>query len=213
MNGEKLLRIIMVVGFIFIVNFILPTALYASANEVKEIDIVTTPEKVMFDLTNMKPGDQASRTLKISNSGKEDFSYLFSAKKKSGSDLLYNALQLTVSNGNGELFKGSLGDFRELEPRELGSQGSEELTFSVEFPAHLGNEYQGLVCEVEFKFYAEGTLGGLLPTDNKLPDTATGLFNYLLGGIILLGSGTILFMYSKKSQDLKRINVTLMGKK
>lgn len=171
----------------------------------QEIDIVTTPERVLFNVSNMKPGDRATRTLTISNSGKQVFSYLSSADKKTGSDELYKALLLTVSDANGEVYKGSLGDFEKFEPRTLASQGSEELVFLVEFPAHLGNEYQGLECEVEFKFYVEGTLGGVLPVDGlKLPNTTTNTFNFIAAGIVIIAGGLIFYRYqNRKKQDAK----------
>ncbi|MBV7508064.1 LPXTG cell wall anchor domain-containing protein [Bacillus sp. sid0103] len=161
--------------------------------EVQEIDIVTTPEKVLFDITNMKPGDWAIRDLKIKNSGKQDFDYLFSSNKKSGSTQLYNELFLTVTRGDTELYKGKLGGFSKLDTRSLKSGAEERLTLRVDFPEHLGNEYQRLTTEVEFKFYVEGTLGGVLPVDGpKLPNTGTDMFNILVAGALLILTGTIL---------------------
>jgi LPXTG-motif cell wall-anchored protein len=186
----KRLRLITssLIAFLLIVSLSNP----ASA-EVQEIDIVTTPEKVLFDVTNMKPGDWAIRDLKIKNSGKQNFDYLFSSNKKSGSNQLYNELFLTVNHGNTELYKGKLGGFSKLDPRALKSGGEETLTFRVDFPEHLGNEYQGLATEVEFKFYVEGTLGGVLPVDGpKLPNTGTDMFNILVAGAVLVLTGTII---------------------
>jgi hypothetical protein len=160
---------------------------------VQEIDIVTTPEKVLFDVTNMKPGDWAVRELKVKNGGKQDFNYLFSGKKKSGSTQLFNELLLTVTHGDTELYKGKLGGFSKLDSRGLKSGTDETLTLRVDFPEHLGNEYQGQATEVEFKFYVEGTIGGLLPVDGpKLPNTATDMFNILVVGGVLVLSGAIL---------------------
>jgi LPXTG-motif cell wall-anchored protein len=161
--------------------------------EVQEIDIVTTPEKVLFDVTNMKPGDWAIRDLKIKNSGKQDFDYLFSSNKKSGSTQLFNELFLTVTHGDTELYKGKLGGFSKLDTRVIKSGAEETLTFRVDFPEQLGNEFQGLATEVEFKFYVEGTLGGVLPVDGpKLPNTGTDMFNILVAGAVLVLTGTLL---------------------
>ncbi|MGX6442454.1 TasA family protein [Neobacillus sp. K501] len=161
--------------------------------EVQEIDIVTTPEKIIFDVTNMKPGDWAIRDIKIKNSGKQDFDYVFSTKKKSGSTQLYNELFLTVTHGNTELYKGKLGGFSKLEKRALKRGAEEILTFRVDFPKHLGNEYQGMASEVQFKFYVKGTLGGVLPVDGpKLPNRGSNMFNILVVGTVLVLCGTIL---------------------
>ncbi|MCM3669756.1 LPXTG cell wall anchor domain-containing protein [Mesobacillus maritimus] len=203
MNFKKIIGLIFV-GYVITI-FLVPYSNPVTSAEVRKIDLVTTPEKVLFDVTNMKPGDYAARTLKITNSGADDFNYLFNSDKKSGSEKLYNALHIIVSDEKGELYNGSLGEFKKLDPRALASQASEELVFTVEFPTHLGNEYQGLECEVELKFYVEGTMGGVLPVDGpKLPNTATNSFNLILIGFVLLGGGFILYRYlNKKKRDIK----------
>jgi|SRR5690606_10178744 len=165
----------------------------------KVIDILATPEKILFDIENFKPGDWATRTITIKNTGKEDFNYLTSADRKSGSKDLYEELILSIVDSSGEIFKGRLGDFKKLDPTEIPSGQQEELIFTVEFPTHLGNEYQGLTSEVEIKFYAEGTLGGVLPVDGqKLPETGTNTFNVLIAGIVLILGGGLLFFILKR---------------
>lgn len=205
MNFRQIIGIIFIGYLITSIVIIVPYANTVASAEVQKIDLVTTPEKVLFDVTNMKPGDYATRTLKISNSGAEDFNYLFTADKKSGSDKLYEALHIIVSDRNGELYNGTLGEFKKLDSRALASQASEELIFTVEFPTHLGNEYQGLGCEVEFKFYVEGTMGGVLPVDGpKLPNTATNTFNFIAAGIVIIAGGLIFYRYqNRKKQDAK----------
>lgn len=173
----------------------------AAEQPIKEIDIVTSPDKVLFDVTNMKPGDWADRVLEISNSGKQDFSYIISSKLKSGSEKLYNELLLTITTEDSkELFKGTLGQFKKLDPRDIKKSETEKLTLRVDFPAELGNEFQGLVTEVEFKIYAEGTLGGLIPAENgiKLPNTATDTMNFIVIGGVLLLIGVVTMMVVRK---------------
>ena len=66
-------------------------------------------------------------------------------------------------------------------------------------PEKLGNEFQGLGCEVVFKLYVEGTLGGTLPVDGpKLPETGTNMFNILVSGAVLVLIGSILQFYIKR---------------
>ncbi|THE15497.1 LPXTG cell wall anchor domain-containing protein [Bacillus timonensis] len=191
--------------FIFICTFLfLSQANQVSASPSKNskvIDIMTTPEKVLFDIENFKPGDWAIRTITIKNTGSEDFNYLTSADRKAGSKKLYEELLLTISNKSGELYKGKLGEFNKIDPRSIASGKQEELNFTVEFPSHLGNEYQGLKTEVELKFYAEGTLGGALPVDGpKLPQTGTDTYNILIAGIALVLGGSILFFILKRKR-------------
>ncbi|MGD6778719.1 LPXTG cell wall anchor domain-containing protein [Sutcliffiella horikoshii] len=190
----------------FMVLFV-PLGSTIASEDVMEIDIITTPEKVLFDVDNMKPGDWAERVLEISNGGKEDFNYIVSSKLKSGDKKLYNELKLTItSEDNNELFNGTLGQFNKLDPREIKTIDKEQLTFQVNFPAELGNEFQGLTCEVEFKIYAEGTLGGLIPAENgiKLPNTATDTMNIMIvGGTLLLIGLIVLLMYRLKKANLE----------
>jgi len=205
MNFRRVAGLIFIGYLITIIVITLPYGSTVASTEIQKIDLITTPEKVLFDITNMKPGDSATRTLKLSNSGAEDFSYLFSADKKSGSNELYEALQIKVTDESRELYKGSLGEFKKLDSRPLTSGGTEELTFTVEFPPHLGNEYQGLECEVEFKFYVEGTMGGVLPVDGpKLPNTATNTFNLIVVGVVMLSGGFLIYRFlNRKKRDVE----------
>ncbi|WP_043933683.1 hypothetical protein [Bacillus sp. EB01] len=183
----------------------------------KEIDIATSPEKVLFNIVNARPGDVYSNTLTVVNSGTENYNYLFSNKFLNGTKKFYNELLLTVSDKNGDLYNGKLMDFEKLNLRPLNAKLSEKLVFSIEVPLELGNEYQGMSSEFEFKFYAEGTLGGLIPPDDvplgpidtplgpiKLPDTATEAFNFLAAGLIMLTVGfsvRYIIKFKKKITD------------
>jgi hypothetical protein len=180
----------------------------AAPNELPELDIATTPTKVLFEIDNMKPGDWATRTISISNNGKQDFRYNMSINYKSGSKELYKELNLVVNDSKGELYNGKVKDFKEFDARTLFKTKKEDITFKVEFPSYLGNEFQGHVSEIEFKFFVSGTLGGILPVDGpKLPDTATDMFNIIGVGVILLIGGLTLFtiqLIRNKRLDLKR---------
>lgn len=165
----------------------------SAAINTQEIDIATSPEKILFNVTNLKPGDWAERTFTIINNGKQDFKYLSSSNLKEGSKEFYNELLLKVSDKDKVLFDGKMNDFNKFDPRFIAKNGSEQLFFKVVVPEELGNEFQGLEAEVEFKFYVEGTLGGVLPADGpKLPNTGTDMFNILVAGAVLVLSGTIL---------------------
>ncbi|TYR75250.1 cell wall protein [Rossellomorea vietnamensis] len=192
--------------FIVTIIMILSQNAEAEAEENNEIDIALSPASVSFNVSKLVPGDWASREIDILNSGTQDFKYLSSAKFISGSEMLYNALILTVKDEKKELYNGSLGNFHKLEPRLLASSKQEKLTLTIEMPYELGNEYQGLTSDFEFKFYVEGTMGGVFPVDGpKLPNTATDVFQILLVGAIMAGTGMILFrLQSKKRLDLKR---------
>jgi LPXTG-motif cell wall-anchored protein len=168
------------------------------------INLTTSPGKVLFDLSNIKPGDSVTRELVITNNGKKDFEYITYSDFLSGSELFYRNLDLKIMDKSKTLFEGKLSKFDKLEPRLLGSKQKEKITFYINVPIELGNEYQGLDTEFEFKFYVEGTLGGILPANGpKLPDTGTNMFNYILAGsaLLIIGLFTQFFMLKRKNSD------------
>lgn len=177
-----------------------------AAGNAKEIDISTSPHNVLFDIKNSKPGDSFTKKLKIHNKGTQSFNYLFSNVFLSGSTKLYNELLLTVTDENGQLFNGKLKDFQKLESRTLKVNNHEDLFLTVTFPYELGNDFQNQNSEFQFKFYVEGTLGGLLPVNGpKLPTTASQIFKLILPGtFFVLGGGALLAFSKRKKLDLSK---------
>ncbi|WP_053217225.1 TasA family protein [Virgibacillus senegalensis] len=188
---------------------------FASSNE---IDIETLPKDILFDVDNMKPGDWATRTYTIQNQGTMDMDYYLSAQFKSGSEKLYKALRLQVKDGEKSLYSGSLADFTELEKRSLTASNQEKLTFTVQFPEELGNDFQGLVSDFSINVSAEGTPPvGAAPDNGSsesdrtgasegkgLPDTATHMYNLLIAGTALFLAGAGVYLYSRRSRkDIK----------
>jgi LPXTG-motif cell wall-anchored protein len=170
--------------------------------EQKELDISTSPHKLFFNVSNLKPGDRITKELTVLNKGTQDFTYLFTNKFITGSEKFYNELLLEVSDQKSSLFKGKLKDFQKLESRQLKTASSETLIFTVEIPFELGNEFQGLNSEFQFKLFVEGTLGGILPVDGpKLPVTGTEYYKILLFGLAVFTSGVTLYFYSKKRRS------------
>lgn len=189
------------------------------------VNITTTPGSVLFDVTNMKPGDWAERQLMIQNRGEADFSYFMEVEKKSGSQLLYEGLILKMETVNGLIYEGKLSEFHGFDPRPLIALHEEELTLTVMFPSHLGNEYQGLEVEVEFSFVANGKeVGGVeedadsqQPIDKEildkdrqddhiLPQTASNSYNFIMGGIALIIIGTFTYMFYRKKRAMSELN-------
>jgi LPXTG-motif cell wall-anchored protein len=178
----------------------------AEGNNVSEIDIATSPHKLFFDIRNAKPGDTFTKKLKIENNGTKDFNYLFTNDFITGSKKIYNELELTVSDKSVEIYNGKLKDYEKLDSRSLKSKTSEELTFSIYFPYELGNEFQNLNCEFQFKFYVEGTLGGTIPVNGpKLPETGTNTFNIILAGAVLVLTGSIINFIIKRRRKIENL--------
>jgi len=138
----------------------------------------------------MKPGDWAERDVKVMNNGTADFNYYTDSRFRSGSDKLYNEMLLTVCAGGDVLYKGKLADFNQMEARPLASKTDEILKFRVDFPAELGNEFQGLTCSFQLQFYtgnggAAGSITPAIGNGGALPNTGTNIFNALVSGIVL----------------------------
>jgi hypothetical protein len=185
---------LMFIFFTVAILFMIPIENVHGETTKKDIDIATSPHKVLFDINNMNPGDWAIRDLHVQNKGKKDFKYTTSIHFKSGSKQLYNALALNVSDKNGKLYSGVLADFNGLDYRTLAKADKETLTFRIEVPEELGNEFQGLDCKFTIKLYVEGTLGGLLPASaTTLPIIGTNILDYIGGFILFLGGSTFYF--------------------
>ncbi len=197
-------------------TFFLPDRhVYGSENATSEIDIGIKPSRYLFHIKDMKPGDWVPRTMIVQNNGLKDFNYYIKLENTSESVKLYNELLLEISDEDGEIYSGKLADLHELPPRSLASSSEEKLGFTIRFPEHLGNEYQGLDARFTIKFTAEGegnltdeaSSQGLVGRNGSpsggspLPDTATSMFTLLLIGGIFLLVGGILLLYQK----LKRI--------
>lgn len=197
------MRVMVIILFLF---FLFPVMVLSEERDPsKQLDLSTNPGNVMFDLSNMKPGDSINRNLVVSNNGIQDFSYIISNNFKSGDLVFYNQLNLIIENENRVLYDGKLNKFERLDPRILESSRKEYLYFNVKIPVELGNEFQGLESDFQFKIYVEGTLGGVLPVDNKLPTTGSEMFNLLATGTAILLAGLILFAYVKRKKlDTKR---------
>lgn len=207
----KKFRLLIVFTTFIITSFPLSAMAVSNTNsrEIKEIDLATTPQGILFNLDHLKPGDWTTRTLLISNDGKQDFKYSFSNQFLKGSEKLYNELLLKVSGGEGVLYEGKLKDFHKLESRFIKSKGSEELDFHVEMPFELDNEFQGLGVEVKFTLSAEGAgQEAVLPSNGgiKLPNTATGIFNLLVAGAVMIAAGTVLMLIHNRKKDHMNVN-------
>lgn len=125
-------------------------------NAEKEIEITISPKDNLFDISNMKPGDWAPRTITVQNSGSADFVYHMQVQN-SGDKKLFNELLLEIKAGKKELYQGKLAALKSLPERKLVSGSEENLDITIRFPKHLGNEFQGLASAFIFTFTAEGT--------------------------------------------------------
>ena len=208
---------------IFLTNILIFTFMgLATVSAEENLSIEVLPQKELFDVGNMKPGDWAPRTATIKNNGEISFKYTTSVKPDSKSLKLYNELLLEVWSSNEELYNGKLSDFTGFSPRALSPNEGEKLEYVLRFPEHIGNDFQGLDAKFTIYYTAEGeadkgsdleTVTGVIDSDDGsgesiLPNTATNMFTFLVIGVLLITVGSItglLVLYNKKRKDLDKI--------
>lgn len=162
-------RLLCLLCLIFI-SFNGSSSVYANGSpQLKMLTI--SPDTVLFALDNLKPGDSAERKLTVQNKGNKDFTYVGDAKFTGGSEMLFNEFLLEISDSNGVLYSNLMKDFTELPPRLLRAGNEEDLIYKVEFPRDLGNTFQGLAFEVQFRFYVKDTTPGNPDPDPEDPET------------------------------------------
>lgn len=179
-----------------------------------EIDISLSSNENLFDISNMKPGDWAPRTITVQNSGTKDFVYLIQLQN-SGEKKLFNELLMEIKAGDIELYQGKLAEFQSLPERKLTSSTEEKLDITIRFPEHLGNEFQGLSSAFVFTFTAEGKdntvvqamTKGQVASSSFGPTTAgfnlpmsSNISNLILFGTVLLvvAGGFLLMILRRK---------------
>lgn len=212
---KKLFRFVPLLLLIIGICFYPVSSVFAEGENDKaenEIKINISPKDNLFDISNMKPGDWAPRSITVQNSGSKDFVYHLQLQN-SGDKKLFNELLLEIKAGDKELYQGKLAALKSLPERKLASGTEENLEMTIRFPEHLGNEFQGLSSAFVFSFTAEGTDGPAVqamikgqvasssigPTSAgfSLP-TATNISNLMLFGTILVAGGILLILIRLK---------------
>jgi spore coat-associated protein N len=108
----------------------------------------------VFDLGNLAPGDNASGSVRIANTGSAAGTFVLSAEV-SGDSKLASSLVLTVVDDTGRTaYRGSLAG---LAGEALGTFAPAEAhtyQLSVALPSSAGNELQGLSAGASFAWSA-----------------------------------------------------------
>lgn len=140
----------------------------------------------------MAPGDSVTSNIIIQNKVNKDLAVVnIKTRIQSGSELLFNNLDLKVNEGSDTLFEGKLKGFQDLLINSVTENGK-KLTFTITLPKNSLNELQGQKVMIAFDFITK--YGEIInPIQNgSLPETATNRFNFIMIGIILLTGGCIL---------------------
>lgn len=134
-----------------------PSILYAQQEELN-VSITSMPETMLFNDSNLKPGDIVTKSLIVRNDGNTNYYFFSSVEQTGGSLELFEFLELRVLDSDGLiLYGGNLNGFEGLDPRYLAVDSEEEITFEAHFPFGSGNKFQGEFAEFQIIFWAEAS--------------------------------------------------------
>lgn len=108
----------------------------------------------VFDLGNLAPGDNASESVRIANTGSASGTFVLSVAV-SGDAKLASSLVLTVADDTGRIaYQGPLADLAGETLGTLAPAEAHTYTLSVTLPSTAGNELQGLSAGASFSWSA-----------------------------------------------------------
>ena len=116
----------------------------------------------LVNITNLVPGDTASRTVTITNSGNASFTYT-AAISATANTLLWsdttNGLQVTVLRGATTVYTGALKNFSLGASATIAAAGTDTLTYNFSFPTSAGNTFQNLSQDFTITYTATQLAG------------------------------------------------------
>jgi hypothetical protein len=117
----------------------------------------------LITLANMVPGDTATRTVTLTNTGNVSFTYSFAASQANNT-LLWtdatNGLQVTASRGATTLYSGALKNMSAVAvATPVAAAGTDALTFVFSLPASAGNTFQALTQDLTITYTATQLAG------------------------------------------------------
>ncbi len=117
----------------------------------------------LVTLANMVPGDTATRTVTLTNSGSVGFTYSFSAGQ-SGNTLLWtdatNGLQVSATRGATTLYSGALKNMQNVAiAAPVSAGGTDTITYAFSLPASAGNSFQTLTQDLTITYTATQLAG------------------------------------------------------
>lgn len=116
----------------------------------------------LVNITNLVPGDTASRTVTITNTGNAGFTYT-AAASATANTLLWsdttNGLQVTVLRGATTIYTGALKNLALPASGTIAAAGTDTLTFNFSFPTSAGNTFQTLSQDFTITYTATQLAG------------------------------------------------------
>ncbi|HET7700293.1 MAG TPA: TasA family protein [Candidatus Limnocylindria bacterium] len=116
----------------------------------------------LVNVTNLVPGDTASRTVTITNTGNAGFTYVGSISAVANTALwsdVTNGLQVTVKRGATTLYTGALKDMSIPASGTIAAGATDTLTYDFSFPTTAGNTFQSLTQDFTITYTATQLAG------------------------------------------------------
>ena len=108
------------------------------------------PASAFVSISDLIPGDSATRSVTVENTGSVPYTYMITASSEGGpasllwSDLI-DGLQVTVSGDAGQIYSGPVsGLAAAASGTVVSASGTEVLTYVFSLPGSAGNAFQGL---------------------------------------------------------------------
>src|SRR5699024_5543876 len=115
LQKPNILICIFLTGILFLLT--MPCIVTASAEAGSKTEDL--PNKMLFQIENMKPGDWKTETYTVSTQRQETTIYALATRFSIGTKKLYYHLHLTVIQRKNTIFRGPLADFQGLEIKTL----------------------------------------------------------------------------------------------
>ena len=123
------------------------------------------PAADFVQISDMIPGDQATRTVTVSNTGSVPFTYAVTSSSEGGPATLMwtdnvDGLRVELSNDGGVLYDGLVKSLSSIATGvEVEAGGTEVLTYVFSLPSSAGNSFQGLSQGVGISYDATQLAG------------------------------------------------------
>lgn len=116
----------------------------------------------LVNISNLVPGDTATRSVTITNTGNVGFTYT-AAISATANTLLWsdatNGIQVTVARGATTVYAGALKNLSLPASATVGAGATDTLTYVLTFPASAGNTFQSLSQDFTITYTATQIAG------------------------------------------------------
>jgi spore coat-associated protein N len=170
MRNTRDAAIVVLAALLFIGAIVDPTASAASftatslnpGNTFVTATLALTNDKsasgALITLASMVPGDTATRTVTLTNTGNVSFTYSFSASQ-SNNTLLWsdatNGLQVTATRGATTLYSGALKNLSNVAvATPVAAGATDAITYVFSLPVAAGNTFQTLTQDLTITYTA-----------------------------------------------------------